>query len=153
MSDSLRSLRLAEVRRTNHAEEGGSAVVHNAYAAANPPTAEDVNAWGKSLIVFGYDRVALQADITKGSATGIFLVIQVSDTGGPETAEWRDLYADAAGDGVLARKIYSLSVTADMRSAFVISTIGRYMRFNVYAATSGTNCRITVKATRHMDAS
>ena len=141
--------RFSEVRATNLTDPkpDNAAAAH----AADPTASTEAGAvFGAGLRVLGYERLTLLLDWEQGAATAFHVLPQVASL--DAEAEYADLYTDEAGDGVLVRKVFDLTVAADGQIAFAITTAGVQMRFKVWADAADGDTNHTLKVVRHMDA-
>lgn len=143
--------RWSEERRVNYTDEDGATIVNDAYASVDIPSAEPPGA-GNGLRSLGYERITLECAITQGGGalTTVYLLAEISHDG----TSWFEHYEDEAGTGVLARKVYEVPVGAATAAvAFEVPALGKRMRWKAWANVASAGSRLTVRATRHMNAS
>lgn len=149
-------LRQKEMRGTRYVDPPphNAVLAHTEYSEAAAAATEVAAEFGDQFGSLGYERVTFLCSVVKGAATTLHLLVQASNLQDQEQADdWYDLWADEAGTGVLARKVYDVALAADAQVAFVVPTVGRYMRVKVWMDGADAASRVTVKAIRHADSS
>ncbi len=144
-------LRHHQERATNYVDLDFRVVVHDDYDGVD--TVDEATAtWGDPIRVSGYDSLAMfVAHVAGTTTTAVHVAAQVlyADL---SDAEWFDLYEDEANDGVLVRKVWDLTTAVDLRFAWSLPTVGRYMRFKVWTdGADRSDSRAVIEASRRMD--
>jgi hypothetical protein len=145
-------LRHHQERKTNYLDQDFRVVASEDYEEADM-VAEGAAVWGDPIRVSGYDRLTAFLAHTQGTATtAVHVAAQVLYEDNATTARWFDLYEDEADDGILVRKVWDLVTAVSTRVGWSIPTVGRYMRFKVWAdGGNRANSRALLEVTRQMD--
>jgi hypothetical protein len=145
-----------ETRRKNYEEAADEyRVVLHSEAAEADTKAEGAAAWGPAILVDGYERLhAYLAFVHDGDISAVHVAMQCAtwDDKGTTDPQWYDLYEDEAGTGVVVRKVYDFTATADIKVAWKIPRVARFMRFKVWTTgTDRADSRAILRASRVME--
>ncbi len=146
-AQSKRTLRVHERRGVNHLEVGGKLRVLNQSAADVPVVGSLLTS--DAFQVDGFDRVTVEVNWTKGSASvGYVVLIECS----ADQVTWASCMVSSSG--TLAAESYaSPNPQTDANQAFDVVAKSKWMRLKFYATAAATSSRAVVYVTRTMNAS